>query len=66
MKGRVIVRFTVDKDGNVTSPEVVEGVSPELDAEALRVVKSMPKWNPGIVDGKPADVKFTLPISFRL
>ena len=66
VKGRVIVRFTVDKDGNVTSPEVVEGVSPELDAEALRVVKSMPKWNPGIVDGKPADVKFTLPISFRL
>ena len=66
VKGRVIVRFTIDKDGNVTSPEVVEGVSPELDAEALRVVKSMPKWNPGIVDGKPADVKFTLPISFRL
>ena len=66
VKGRVIVRFTIDKDGNVTSPEVVEGVSPELDAGALRVVKSMPKWNPGIVDGKPADVKFTLPISFRL
>lgn len=62
--GRVIVQFTVDKDGSVTSPEVVRSVHPDLDKEALRIVGKMPKWNPGKQRGKAVAVKYTVPITF--
>ena len=65
-QGRVIASFTVDKKGNIVDPEVLRGVSPSLDAEALRVISLMPVWQPGKQDGKPANVRYTVPITFRL
>ena len=65
-EGRVIVQFVVEKDGSIVEPKVVKSVSPELDAEALRVVQMMPKWKPGQQRGKNVRVQFTLPVSFRL
>ena len=65
-EGRVIVQFVVGRDGSIRNPKVVRGVSPELDAEAIRVVSMMPKWNPGKQRGKAVAVNFTLPIMFRL
>ena len=65
-QGRVIVRFTVEKDGSITSPEVIKPVDPLLDAEALRIVKMMPKWQPGKQRGKEVRVQFTIPVAFRL
>ena len=66
IEGRVIVRFVVGRDGSVSNVEVVRGVSPELDAEAVRVVSLMPKWIPGKQRGKAVAVKYTMPIMFRL
>ena len=66
IQGRVIVKFVVDSDGNVSQAQVVRGVAPSLDREALRVVNSMPTWNPGMNHGKPANVWFTLPITFKI
>ena len=65
-QGRVIVRFVVNKDGSVTEPIIVRGVSESLDKEAIRVVKSLPKWKPGMVKDQPVDSYFTLPVSFKL
>lgn len=65
-QGMVVVTFTVLEDGSVNDVQVVKSVSPQLDAEAQRVVASMPKWEPGMQDGKPANVKFTLPVNFHL
>jgi len=65
-EGRVLVGFIVDREGNVTEPQVLQGVWPSLDAEAIRVVNAMPKWTPGMQGGKIVRVKFALPISFRL
>lgn len=62
--GRVIVQFVVDKDGSITESTVIRSVSPELDAEALRVVNLMPKWKPGMIKGEPVRVKFTIPLAF--
>lgn len=64
--GKVIVQFVVDKDGSIISPEVVRGVDPYLDKEALRVISTMPKWKPGEQNGKKVRVKFTVPVSFTL
>lgn len=64
--GKVIVRFVVSKDGSVRRAEVVRSVDPALDHEALRAVRSMPKWNPGMKDGRPVSVWFTLPVTFNL
>ena len=66
IEGRVIVRFVVGRDGSVSDVEVMRGVSPELDAEAVRVVSMMPKWIPGKQRGKAVAVKYTMPIMFRL
>lgn len=66
VQGRVIVQFTVDKNGDIKDVEVVRSVSPELDAEAIRVVMSMPRWIPGKQRGKTVAVKYTLPINFKL
>lgn len=65
-QGRVVVQFVVNKDGSVVEPTVVKSVSPELDQEALRVVKMMPKWQPGKQNGEVVRVKYTIPVSFRL
>jgi protein TonB len=66
IQGRVICAFVVNRDGSVVDAEVVRGVDPSLDKEALRVVNTMPKWAPGKQRGKPVRVKFTVPITFRL
>ena len=66
IQGRVIVQFVISKTGKVTNPSIMRSVSPELDAEAIRVVSSMPLWAPGEQRGVPVNVKFTLPIQFRL
>ena len=65
-QGRVIVQFVVNKDGSISNDSVVRSVDPLLDAEALRVVRSMPNWIPGKQRGKEVRVRFTLPVSFRL
>lgn len=65
-QGRVIVQFVVNKDGSIVNDSIVRSVDPLLDAEALRVVRSMPNWTPGKQKGKPVRVRFTLPVSFRL
>ena len=62
----MIVQFVVDKDGSVVEPKVVKSVSPELDQEALRVIKMMPKWQPGKQNGEIVRVKYHIPVSFRL
>jgi protein TonB len=66
IQGRVIVQFVVERDGSITDVRVVRSVDPSLDKEAIRVVKSMPKWIAGKQNGAPVRVKFTLPVSFRL
>ena len=58
----MIVQFVVDKDGSISNPEVVRGVDPYLDKEAIRVISSMPKWRPGVQNGKKVRVKFTVPV----
>jgi len=64
--GKVFVQFVIGKDGSVTNVKVIRGVDPYLDKEAVRVVKSMPKWKPGSQRGKPVKVSFQLPINFTL
>jgi protein TonB len=64
--GRVIVSFTVNKDGSIVDVEVVKGVHPQMDKEAVRVVSAMPKWSPGEQRGKPVRCRFNLPVNFRL
>ncbi len=66
IQGRVIIKFTVEKDGSITDVEVVRGVHPALDEEAVRVVSMMPKWQPAMRKGDPIRSKFSLPIYFRL
>ena len=65
-QGRVIASFIVEKDGSISGAKVVNSVSEELDAEALRVINAMPKWTPGMQKGKAVRVKYTIPITFRL
>ncbi|MFB6316943.1 energy transducer TonB [Saccharicrinis sp. FJH54] len=66
IQGRVYVNFVVSKTGEISNIKVVRGVDPALDQEAIRVVKSMPKWEPGEQRGKPVNVSFMLPINFVL
>lgn len=65
-QGRVIVSFVVDATGTVCEATVKRSVTPTLDEEALRVVRAMPRWKPGTVDGQPVRVRFSIPISFQL
>jgi TonB family protein len=65
-QGRVIIQFVVERDGSISDVHVARGVDPYLDKEAVRVVKSMPKWLPGKQNGKAVRVKFTVPVMFRL
>ena len=66
LQGRVIVSFVVEKDGSVSNAKVVRPIDPLLDAEALRVVNSMPKWIPGKQNGEAFRVKYTIPVTFRV
>lgn len=66
VQGRVIVQFVVEKDGTPTEFKVLRSVDPDLDAEALRVMKAMPKWKPGMQRGEVVRVKYTVPVSFKL
>ena len=66
IQGRVVVVFVVDEKGNLSDVKVARSVEPSLDAEAVRVVESMPRWNPGIEKGKAVKVRYTLPVTFRL
>lgn len=65
-QGRVICQFIVGKDGTVRDVQVVKSLDPYCDKEAIRVIRSMPRWIPGKQNGKPVTVKYTVPITFRL
>lgn len=65
-QGRVIIQMIIGKDGSLSNIKVLRSVSPSLDAEAVRVVGNMPKWEPGMQKGQPVSVKYTIPIVFRL
>ena len=65
IQGRVVVTFVVERDGNIDSIKVIKKVSPELDREALRVIRLMPKWNPGKQNGKTVRTKYTIPVIFK-
>lgn len=66
IQGRVAVSFIVEKDGSISDVKPVLSVHPLLNKEAVRVVKSMPKWTPGKQNGKPVRVRFNLPVMFKL
>lgn len=66
IQGRVIAQYVVEKDGSVSNIRVIRGVSEELDAEAVRVLKLMPKWTPGKQNGKPVRCRYTIPVQFRI
>lgn len=65
VEGRVLVWFVVETDGSLTDVKVAKKVFPSLDAEAVRVVKTMPKWTPGKHNDQPVRVRFALPIVFK-
>ncbi|MDR0995010.1 MAG: TonB family protein [Tannerella sp.] len=66
IQGRVTVQFTVNRDGSVVDVSVMRGVDPSLDKEAVRVVKMLPKFKPGMQRGKPVRVRYTVPVTFKL
>ncbi len=66
IEGRVVIKFIINEDGHISDPVVSKGVHPSLDAEGIRVVKAMPKWKPGVSNGKPVKVYYVVPIKFTL
>lgn len=66
IQGKVIVAFIINRDGSITAQKVVKSVSPELDREALRVLRIMPRWKPGEDHGKPCRTYFSIPINFKI
>ena len=66
IQGRVTVQFVVGKDGSIGNVSILRGINADLDAEAIRVISSMPKWKPGTQKGEPVKVKYTVPVMFRL
>ena len=66
IQGRVHTAFIVEKDGRLTGARAMTSVDPQLDAEAIRIIRNMPKWTPGMQDGKPVRVKYLVPVTFRL
>lgn len=66
IQGKVVVSFIVNKDGSISAPTIVKSVDPMLDNEAMRVVKMMPRWKPGLEKGKPCRTMFAIPINFVL
>ena len=65
-EGRVTLSYIVEKDGSISNVEVIRSVSPSLDAEAIRIVKAMPKWTPAKSKGEIVRVKYTVPVTFRM
>ena len=65
IEGRVMVKFIIEKDGSLSHVQVLRGIEPALDKEAVNVVKRMPKWNPAMRNGQPIPVWLTLPITFK-
>ncbi len=65
-EGRVIAQFVVTTDGSIADVKVIRGIYPSLDQEAVRVIKAMPKWKPATEKGKPVNVRYTLPVMFKL
>ena len=66
VQGRVICQFVITKEGKVADIKVLRSVSPEIDEEAVRVIKAMPAWTPGKQDGQAVNVRYTLPVTFKL
>ena len=66
IEGRVVVQFVVDKTGKVGNIQVVRSIDKMLDQAAIDVVRALPAWKPGMQDGKPVNVKYTMPIVFKL
>jgi protein TonB len=66
IQGRVIVSFVIEKNGSISNVQVLRSPDPSLASEAVRVVKSMPRWTPGRQNGKPVRVKYSVPVNFRL
>ena len=66
IKGRVVVQFVVDKAGKVDNIQVVRSIDKMLDQAAIDVVRALPAWKPGMQNGKPVNVRYTLPVSFKL
>jgi periplasmic protein TonB len=65
-QGKVFVQFIIEKDGRVSNVEIIRGVHPDIDKEAIRVISSMPNWVPGYQKGKPARVVYRIPLNFTL
>lgn len=66
VQGRVVVKFIVEKDGSISNVEVNRSVDPDLDNEAMRVIKNMPKWNPAKQNGTEVRAYYYVPVAFRL
>ncbi len=66
IQGRVIVQFVVTVTGSIANVNVTRGLEPSLDKEAVRVISSMPKWTPGRQNGTAVNIRYTLPVTFRL
>jgi TonB family protein len=66
LAGRVFIRFVITKQGAIEKVQVLKGVSPEIDAEAVRLVEKMPNWLPGKTNGQAVDCQYNLPINFSL
>lgn len=66
VEGRVYVNFVIEKDGSITNVKVSQGIGSGCDEEAVRLVKSMPKWNPAKRHGQPVRVRYSIPVVFEL
>ena len=64
-QGRVMVGFVINEDGSISDVKVLRSLTPELDEVAVKIVKDMPRWNPGKQNGKAVKTKYTVPVSFR-
>ncbi|HEY9177319.1 MAG TPA: energy transducer TonB, partial [Flavipsychrobacter sp.] len=66
ISGKVVVKFIVRASGSIDSVRIHRGIYPSMDKEAIRLVTAMPPWKPGIQNGKPVDVNYMLPVTFKL
>lgn len=66
VSGKVIVKFIIRANGSIDSAYVARGIYPSIDKEALRLITGMPPWKPGILNDKPVDVHYTMPVIFKL
>ena len=66
IQGKVVISFIINKDGSIASPTIVQSADPLLDRETMRVIRMMPRWKPGLQDGKPCRTMFAIPVNFQL